>query len=74
MAKEDTEETQQGQGKFDRRSFLSQIEAEAIKKERESLKARLAKMVADRKVAMQAVAVIDKQIAEELDKFEAGLS
>lgn len=76
MAKEDNETTNEatsGGGAFNRQQFLDQIKSEAIKKKREALKGKVSGLVAKRDEAIRAVAVIDREINEELEKFEQGL-
>lgn len=76
MAKEDNDtatEATSGGGAFNRQQFLDQIKSEATKKKREALKGKVGALVAKREEAIRAVAVIDREINEELEKFEQGL-
>lgn len=76
MAREDSETSGEASGNggaFNRQQFLDQIKSEAIKKKREALKGKVSGLVAKRDEAIRAVAVIDKEINEELEKFEQGL-
>lgn len=76
MAKEENAEVAQDSGSirgFDRSQFLDQIKSEATKKKREALKGKIGGLMAKREEAVRAVAVIDKEINEEIDKFEQGL-
>lgn len=59
---------------FDRDTFVKQAQGELSKQKKDSLKSKIKELLKKKDEALKAVAVIDKEIDDELNRFENGLS
>lgn len=74
MMTDSKNQEQDSGGKFDRSSILQQVESEVTKQKREALKGKLKALVQKREEARRAVAAIEKEMDDEITKFEEGLA
>lgn len=54
-------------------SLIAQVKAELTKSKKEALKGKLKNLLQKREEAEKALKVIDKEISDEVEKFESGL-
>lgn len=71
---ENNKKNKQDNGPFSKDAFLQQVRNEQIKKEREALKGKVSGLLAKRKEAQKAVTLLDKEIEDEIEKFQQGLA